>query len=375
MNEQSCKSPTILSSQTKKSASRPICTSSTSQKPPAMEATLSKANQTPQDVSAAMIGRKLKSMTAPFLITFEIFNMNVHNCLVDSGASSTMMPYAVAKRLHATLEKTGTRIMQFDRTNMKLIGELKDVFEDDEQILEFFHYEKTFKNAIIDEKEHGRLMSEKEDEEKDQSNMIPKSVVKMELLYDLHDKFKNPTNCKTHSSSMKYESVNLGTKEDPKNVNLGLGCSPQEKATFVELFKEYKDVFAWTYGDLKTFDTSIMQHVIPLEKEARPYQQKLRKMHPSLKPLVKKELNKMLDAKITFPVRHTRWVANLVPVRKKNGDIRLCIDFRNLNKASQKDNYPVPSMEHILQCVFGSEMLSLLDGFSGYNQVLVSNGD
>ena len=71
---------------------------------------------------------------------------------------------------------------------------------------------------------------------------------------------------------MKYESVNLGTKKDPKNVNVGLGFSPQEKAAFVKLFKEYKDVFEWTYGDLKTFDTNFMQHVIPLEKEAKPYQ-------------------------------------------------------------------------------------------------------
>ena len=98
-------------------------------------------------------------------------------------------------------------------------------------------------------------------------------------------------------------------------------------------------------------------------------------MHPSLEPLVKRELNKMLDAKIIFSVEHTRWAANLMPVKKKNGDMRLCIDFKNLNKASQKDNYPVPSMEHILQCISGSEMLSLLDGFSRYNQVLVSNGD
>jgi len=83
----------------------------------------------------------------------------------------------------------------------------------------------------------------------------------------------------------------------------------------------------------------------------------------------------MLGAKIIFPVRHTHWVANLMPARKKKRDIRLCINFRNLKKASQKDNYPVPSMEYILQCVSGSKMLSLLDGFSGYNQVLVSNGD
>jgi len=112
------------------------------------------------------------------------------------------------------------------------------VFEDDEKILEFLHCEKTFKSAVIDEKEHDKLMNEKEDEEKDQPNMIPKSVVRMEHLYDLHDKFKKPTNCKTHSSSMKYEMVNLGTKTYPKNFNLGLGCSLQEKAAFVKLFKE-----------------------------------------------------------------------------------------------------------------------------------------
>jgi len=84
-------------------------------------------NQNPQDVSVAMIGRKSKSMTPPFLIAFEILNMNVHNCFVDSGASSNVMPYVVAKRLHAIPEKTGTQIMQLDRTNVKVIGELKDV--------------------------------------------------------------------------------------------------------------------------------------------------------------------------------------------------------------------------------------------------------
>jgi len=81
----------------------------------------------PQDVSAAMIGGKSKYRTPPFLITFEMFNMNVHNFLVDFGASSIFMPYAVAKRLHAIPEKTGTRIMKLDKRNVKLIGELKYV--------------------------------------------------------------------------------------------------------------------------------------------------------------------------------------------------------------------------------------------------------
>ena len=64
-----------------------------------------------------------------------------------------------------------------------------------------------------------------------------------------------------------------------------------------------------------------------------------------------------------------------VPVRKNSGEIRLCVDFRNLNKDSDKYNYPVPPMEQILQIVSGSELFSLLDGFLGYNQVLVSEQD
>ena len=141
---------------------------------------------------------------------------------------------------------------------------------------------------------------------------------------------------------------------------------------FLKLFSEFKNVCAWSYDDLKTFDTQIIQHVIPMKPQSKPFQQKLRKMHPALELAVKKELNKLLTARIIFPVHHTQWVDNLVPVRKKNGDIRLCVDFCNLNRSSEKDNYPVPPMEKILQKVSGAQMLSLLDGFSGYNQVLVS---
>ncbi|HEX4850605.1 MAG TPA: reverse transcriptase family protein, partial [Puia sp.] len=83
----------------------------------------------------------------------------------------------------------------------------------------------------------------------------------------------------------------------------------------------------------------------------------------------------MLNAQIIFPVRHSTWVANLVPVRKKNGDIRLCVDFRNLNRASEKDNYPLPSLDEVLQIVNGAKMMSFLDGFSGYNQVMVDKID
>ena len=65
----------------------------------------------------------------------------------------------------------------------------------------------------------------------------------------------------------------------------------------------------------------------------------------------------------------------MVPVRKKNGDIRIYIDFRNLNKSCQKGNFPLPTMEQILRKVAGFELMSFLDGFSGYNQILVHPDD
>jgi len=90
-------------------------------------------------------------------------------------------------------------------------------------------------------------------------------------------------------------------------------------------------------------------------------------MHPSLEPSIKKDLDKLPKARIVFPIRHTQWISNLVPIRKKNGEIRLSVDLRNLKRASEKQNYLVPSMEQILKTILGPEMFSLLDGFSGYN--------
>ena len=75
----------------------------------------------------ALIGRKLRSQTPPFLLTFEIFNINVHNCLVDSGASSNVMYYSVCKKLNAQPKICKTNIIRLDLSRVKVMGELKDV--------------------------------------------------------------------------------------------------------------------------------------------------------------------------------------------------------------------------------------------------------
>jgi hypothetical protein len=122
----------------------------------------------------------------------------------------------------------------------------------------------------------------------------------------------------------------------------------EQRKEYTELLREFADMFAWTYEDLKTYDTLVIEHKIPLKEEARLFKQKLRQINPMLLPVMEKEVKKLLEAQIIVPLRYFDWVANLVPVRKRNGEIRLCVDFRNLNRSSRKDNYPLPNMEHML---------------------------
>jgi hypothetical protein len=93
----------------------------------------------------------------------------------------------------------------------------------------------------------------------------------LEKLFDLQEKFRRPTNTKTRISTLLYEVVNLGTEQDPKNINLGKNYIDAERATFMKLFRDFKDVFTWTYEDLKTYDMKIIQHVIPLKENDKPF--------------------------------------------------------------------------------------------------------
>eukprot|EP00253_Pinus_taeda_P011791 PITA_11791 len=158
-------------------------------------------------------------------------------------------------------------------------------------------------------------------------------------------------------------------------VKLSKALPPKVKEEYIILLSLYSNVFAWDYSDLKTYDTNIIQHTIPIKPNQKPFRQKLRRINPKLLPLIGKEVNKLYKFGIIVPIRFSDWISNLVPVRKKTGEIRLCIDFRNLNKVSLKDNYPLPKMDHILQRVVGASRMSLLDGYSGYNQILVHEDD
>jgi hypothetical protein len=96
---------------------------------------------------------------------------------------------------------------------------------------------------------------------------------------------------------------------------LGVDCTTEEAYKYVSLFKEYIDVFAWTYDDLNAYDKNIFQHIIPLREEANMMKQKIRMMNPKLKPLVKIELEKLKKVGIIYPIRHSDWLSNPMIVR------------------------------------------------------------
>jgi hypothetical protein len=118
----------------------------------------------------------------------------------------------------------------------------------------------------------------------------------------------------------------------------------------------------------------VIQHVIPIKEDHKPFKQKLRRINHLSFPLIEKEIKKLFEVQIIVSLRFSKCVENLVPVKKKSGE-RLCVDFRNLNRISLKDNYPLPKMDHILQKVVGSQKMSMLDGFSGSNQIMVHPDD
>jgi hypothetical protein len=106
-------------------------------------------------------------------------------------------------------------------------------------------------------------------------------------------------------------------------VKVGKRTPKEKREEIIKLLREYRDVLAFTYDELKFYREDVIQHVIPLKEETNPFRQKLRQINPNLAPLVQKELRRMLAAGIISQTRHSSWCSNLVVARKKNVQIEL----------------------------------------------------
>ena len=90
---------------------------------------------------------------------------------------------------------------------------------------------------------------------------------------------------------------------------------------------------------------------------------------------MKAELQKLLDVNFIYPISDNKWVSPLVLVPKKNGKWRICVDYRELNKATQKGHFPIPFIDQVLDTLVGKKLFSFLDCFTGYNQIQITPED
>ena len=107
----------------------------------------------------------------------------------------------------------------------------------------------------------------------------------------------------------------------------------------IALLTKYKDVFAWSHED----------------------------MNPNYAARVKKEIDKLLKVGFIHPVKQATWLSPILVVPKKNGKIRVCVDYRKLNVVTVTNAFPPPFTDSILDIVAGHDMYSFLDGCSWYN--------
>ena len=98
-------------------------------------------------------------------------------------------------------------------------------------------------------------------------------------------------------------------------------------------------------------------------------------MNPKYASQIQEEINKLIECGFIYEIEHPTWVSPIMVVPKKNRKLRVCIDLKKVNAATCRDHYSLPFSEHVLERVARKEAYSFLDGYSGYNQISITEED
>ncbi|KAJ1694699.1 hypothetical protein LUZ63_011397 [Rhynchospora breviuscula] len=205
-----------------------------------------------------------------------------------------------------------------------------------------------------------------------------------EIAQNTADPAPQAVELKPLPDSLRYEF--LGPNETcPVIVNADLELEQTERL-LAELRARRKAI-GYSIGDLKGIHPSICTHRILLEDDHKPTVEGQRRLNPNLKEVVKKEILKLLDAGIIYPISDSKWVSPVHVVPKKGGTTvvkndkeeeiqtrmatgwRMCIDYRKLNAATRKDHFPLPFVDQLFERLANHSFFCYLDGFSGFFQI------
>ncbi|GJU92641.1 reverse transcriptase domain-containing protein [Tanacetum coccineum] len=176
-------------------------------------------------------------------------------------------------------------------------------------------------------------------------------------------------------------------------VIIAKDLSVDEKTALIKVLKSRKQAIAWKLSDIKGINPEFCSHKILMEEDYEPAVQHQRRVNPKIHDVIKKEVEKLLDAGLIYPISDSPWVSLVHCVPKKGGMTvvtndenelvptrlvtgwRVCIDYRKLNEATRKDHFPLPFMDQMLERLAGNEYYCFLDGFSGYFQIPIDPKD
>ena len=173
-----------------------------------------------------------------------------------------------------------------------------------------------------------------------------------DLDYVFTENFQEQYDPSTISSSIiLFIDEKVGALTIPMEISLGrsliinANLTQDQQSQLVQLLEAQFGAFAWNYTDMKGIHPDTCIHHIYTQENIRPVRQPQRRMNPALKDIVKDELQKLLNADFIYPISDSKWVSPLVIVPKKGGKWRICVEFRELNKATLRDYFPLPFID------------------------------
>ena len=188
-------------------------------------------------------------------------------------------------------------------------------------------------------------------------------------------------------SHLKYTF--LGVEETfPVIISSSLESDQENK--LLEILRTHKTAIGWTIAYIKGISPLICTHRIHLEEDVKPSIQPQRRLNPIMKEVVKKEVLKLLDVGVIYPIANRKWVSPTQVVPKKFGVTmvknehneliptrvtigwRVCIDYRKLNAGTRKDHFPLPFVDQMFERVAKHGFYCFLDGYSRYNQIEIA---
>ncbi|KAM1224306.1 hypothetical protein ACFX2G_044185 [Malus domestica] len=186
-----------------------------------------------------------------------------------------------------------------------------------------------------------------------------------------------PAELEDHQPQVKdpLEEINVGTADHPRPLFISALLPQQMKDELRALLTEFKDCFAWSYHEMPDLDRTLVEHELRIKPGCKPFRQPPHRFSTEVQLGIKDELVRLLKARFIRTARYVEWLANIVPVLKKNGALRICIDFRNLNMATPKDEYTMPISDLLIDAAANHAILSFMDGHAGYNQIFIAEAD